>query len=67
MLEIPVPLSVSASVPTLMPPCNWSAAPLVTEVPEAGSLLAVPPSALEFWIHAVFVFRLVFRHSRREV
>jgi hypothetical protein len=49
VLEIPVPLSVRASVPTLMPPCNWSAAPLVTEVPEAGSLLAVPPSALEFW------------------
>ena len=44
-LETPVPLRVSASAPTVMPPWICSAAPLATEVPPA-----IVPSAVSFWM-----------------
>ena len=43
--EIPVPLSVRASAPTVMVFWIWSAAPPVTVVPAA-----VVPSAVAFWM-----------------
>ena len=44
-VEKPVPFKVRASAPTVIPPCSWSAAPEVTEVPAA-----VPPRAELLWI-----------------
>ena len=41
--ETPVPTNVSASLPTVMPPCNCSVPPLATVVP-----LAVVPRAVLF-------------------